>query len=115
MPVVPCSEIRPTLAPSCASGFLGARLFVCLTFGHNGAAKAVAQIVGKFAELRVAVDLDGLLGGVADNVAVVAPSQMVFQFGLGAVVKDAVQVVGQFLQKLRTLHCLPSPLSRFWK
>jgi hypothetical protein len=38
---------------------------------------------------------------------------MVFQFGLGAVVQDAVQVVGQFLQKFSALHCLTSPLSRF--
>ena len=86
-----------------------------LAFGHNGAAQAVAEIVGKFVELRVAVDLDGLLSGVADNVAVMAPSQMVFQFSFGAVVKDPIQIVSQFLQKLRTLHGLPSPLSRFWK
>ena len=95
------------------SDFLRAGFLVSLAFGHNGAAKAVTQIVGKFVELGVAVDLDGLLGGVADNVAVMAPSQMVFQFSFGAVVKDPIQVIRQFLQKLRTLHCLPSPLSRF--
>jgi hypothetical protein len=38
---------------------------------------------------------------------------MVFQFSLGTIVEDAVQVVGQFLQEFSALHCLPSPLSRF--
>jgi hypothetical protein len=75
------------------SDFLGASFLVGLTFGHNGATKAVAQIIGKFVELGVAVNLDGFLGGVADHVAVMAPSQMVFQFSFGAVVEDPIQVV----------------------
>jgi hypothetical protein len=40
------------------------------------------------------VDLDGHLGGVADDVAVVAPLKMVFQFGLGLGVHRLIEVVG---------------------
>src|SRR5450755_158753 len=76
------------------SGFSRAGLLVGLALGHDGGAETVAQVVGKLVKLGVAVNLDGLLGSVANHVAVVAPSQMVFQFGFGAVVQDAVQVVG---------------------
>jgi hypothetical protein len=44
--------------------------------------------------LRIAVDLDGFFGGVANHVTVVAPSQVVFQFGFSARVNDAIEVVG---------------------
>src|SRR5215470_13493913 len=40
---------------------------------------------------------------------------MIFQFSLGAVVYDAVEVIGKLMQKLRAFHLGPSPLSRFWK
>ena len=45
------------------------------------------EIVRKFVELRVAVDFNGLLGGVADNVAVVAPSQVLFELDLCSLVE----------------------------
>jgi hypothetical protein len=38
---------------------------------------------------------------------------MVFQLHLGRFVDDAVQIVGQLVQKFRAFHWLPSPLSRF--
>ena len=90
-------------------------LFLRLALGNYCGAKAGTQVLRQFVELRVPVDLDGLLGGVADNVAVVAPGKMVFEFGLGAVVEHAVEVVRQIVQKFRAFHCLPSPLTRFWK
>ena len=48
-----------------------------LTLRHDRGAKAAAKIFREFVELRVAVDLDGLLGSVADNIAVVAPGKMI--------------------------------------
>jgi len=65
-----------------------------MALGNNGRSEARSEVVREFVKLGIAVNLDGLLGGVANHVAVVAPSQMVFQFSLGAVVQDAVQVVG---------------------
>src|ERR1035438_3812939 len=53
-------------------------LLAGLALADDGGSKAVAQLVGKFVELRVAVDFDGLFGGVANHVAVVAPSQVIF-------------------------------------
>jgi hypothetical protein len=82
------------LATATASGFPRTGFLVGLALGHNGGAETVTEVVGEFVKLGVAVDLDGLLGGVANHVAVVAPSQMVFQFGFGTVVEDAVQIVG---------------------
>jgi hypothetical protein len=73
----------------------GAGLFFpALAFGDDGGTEAVAEVVRQFVKLGVAVNLDGLLGGVADHVAVVAPGQMVFEFALCAVVNDAVKVIG---------------------
>jgi hypothetical protein len=76
------------------SGLSRAGFLVGFALGDNGRTETIAQIVGEFVKLGIAVNLDGLLGGVANHVAVVAPSEMVFQFSLGAVVQDAVQVVG---------------------
>jgi hypothetical protein len=61
--------------------------------GNDGGSKPVTKVVGKFIELRVAVNLDGLLGGIADHVAVMAPRKMIFQFGLGAIVYDSVEII----------------------
>ena len=90
-------------------------LFLRLAFGNDRGAKAGAEVLREFVELRIPVDFDCLLGGVADNVAVVAPGKVIFEFGLGAVVEHAVEVVRQIVQKFRAFHFLPSPLSRFWK
>ncbi len=84
-----------------------------LTLGHDGGAEAGAQVFGEFVKLGVAVDLNSLLGCVANHVAVMAPGEMVLQFALGLLVEDTVQVVRQLLQKLSAFHWMPSPLSRF--
>ncbi len=39
-----------------------------------------AESVRQGKKLRIAINLDGLLGGVANDVAVMAPVQMIFQF-----------------------------------
>ncbi len=51
---------------------------VLLTLRHDCGAKPVAEVFGEFAESRVAVNLDGLLGGIADDVAVAARGKMSF-------------------------------------
>jgi hypothetical protein len=66
-----------------------------MALGDDGGTEPGAKIFGKFVQLGVAVDLNGLLGGIAYNVAVVAPSEMIFQFNLGALINHAIQVVSQ--------------------
>jgi hypothetical protein len=56
----------------------GASLFSGLAFGHDCRSEPGAEVFRKFVQLGVAVDFDGLLGGIANNVAVVAPSQVLF-------------------------------------
>ena len=84
-----------------------------LTASRNGRSEFGFQVFGKFVQLGIAIDLDGLLGCVANDVAVVAPSQVLFQFSFGAGVDDAIQVIRQFVEKLRALHWLPSPAIGF--
>jgi len=47
--------------------------FVALTFGNNGGVNTGAQFLREFVELGVPVDFNGALGGVANDVAVMAP------------------------------------------
>jgi hypothetical protein len=68
--------------------------FLGVTLRDYGCTKPGAQVARQFIELGVAVDFDGLLSGVANHVAVVAPGEMVFQFSLGAGINDSIQVVG---------------------
>jgi len=70
---------------------------VLRTLGHDGRPQPCTQIVGQLVELRVAVDFDGLASGIADDVAVVAPRQMIVEFGLGPSVQRAIEVIGQFV------------------
>jgi hypothetical protein len=72
---------------------LRAALFLLLAFGHDGGSEAGSEVFGKFVELGVAVDFDGLLGCVANHVTVVAPGKMVFQFDFCLFVEDTVQVI----------------------
>src|SRR5208282_1116686 len=99
--------------PVTALGARWVRLLVLGTLGHDGRPKPCAQILGQFVELGIAVDFDGLSSGIADHVAVVAPRQMIVEFGLGPGVQRAIEIVGQLVKKLRTLHWSPSPLARF--
>jgi hypothetical protein len=69
-------------------------LFLLLALGHDGRAQTTSEIFWQLVELLVTVYLDCLLGCVANDVTVVAPGQMVFQFSLGPIVKGSVQVAG---------------------
>lgn len=57
---------------------------------HDGRPKFRSEIVGQLVKLRVAIDLDRFAGGIAHDVAVMAPRQMVIQFGLRLGVEHAV-------------------------
>lgn len=80
-------------------------------FGDYGSAQASTKIFGQLVKLRITVDLNGLLRGVTDHVAIVAPGKMVVQLGLCALVDDPIEIVGQLLQKFRAFHWLSSPLA----
>ena len=64
------------------------------TLAHNGGTKPGPKVVWQLIEFRVTVDFDGFASGIADDVAVMAPRQMVIEFGLGPGVQRAVEVVG---------------------
>src|SRR5215469_7448454 len=96
---------------SAASHALRSAAALLLALRHNCGTKSAAEVFRKFVELRIAIDLDGLLGCVAHHVAVVAPRKMIFQLGFGFLVEDAVQVTGQLAQEFRAFHRSPSPLS----
>lgn len=64
------------------------------TLGHDGRTKFRSENVGQLVKLRVAINLDSLAGGIAYDVAVMAPRQMIIQFGLRLGVEHAVEVVG---------------------
>jgi hypothetical protein len=49
-----------------------------LALGQNRTAEAAAQIVGQFIKVRVAVNLNGHLGRITYDVAVVAPLEVIF-------------------------------------
>ena len=88
-----------------------AALFMLQALRHDRGTQAAAEVFGQFVELRVAVNLDGFLRGIANNVAVVAPGEMIFQLDLCFFVEDAVQVAGQLGEEFRAFHRLPSPLA----
>jgi len=87
-------------------------LLVSMTLRDDGGTEPGTEVFGKFVQLGIAVDLNGLLSGIADYVAVVAPSEMIFQFNLGALVNYAIQVISQLAQKIFALHWV-SPVSGF--
>jgi hypothetical protein len=46
---------------------------VLLAFADDGSAQPIPQLVGQFEQLGVAIDFDGALGGVANDVTVMTP------------------------------------------
>jgi hypothetical protein len=70
---------------------------VLLALGHNGGAEAASKVFRQFVKLGVPVNLDSFLGGVTNDVAVVAPGKVVFQLDFGFFVEHAVQIIGQLI------------------
>src|ERR1017187_7382299 len=92
-------RIRHHVSDSQSLGLRGSRLRGSwhsrpFAFADDGCTQASAEVVRQLVEMGFPVDLDGHLGGVANDVAVVAPLKMVFQFGLGLGVHRLVEVVG---------------------
>src|SRR5581483_9181990 len=88
---------------------------LCLAFLHYGRTQTGSKVVGQFVEDGIAVNLDGFLGGIADDVAVMAPVEVIFQFRSHSFVEGVIQVICQLFQKIRASHCWPSPACRFLK
>lgn len=72
--------------------------------GHNGSVQALAQLGGEFVNFVFAVDLDGLAGGVQNNLAVVALADMGLHFSEELGVDLAVEVVGEFGEEIGAGH-----------
>ena len=72
---------------------LRATLLVLLAFGHDGGTETAAEVFGQLVKLGVTINLDCLLGRVANHVAVVAPGEMVLQLDLCGFVEYAVQII----------------------
>jgi hypothetical protein len=85
-----------------------------LALGNDGRSESGAEVFRKFVQLGVAINFNGFFCGIANHIAVVAPSQMFLQLGLGRGVNDAVQIICQLVEKFRALHWLPSPLVVFF-
>jgi hypothetical protein len=69
------------------------RLLLIGALRHDCGTKASTQVVRKFVQFGVAINLNGLARGIADHVAVVAPCEMVVKFSLGTGVQYAIKVV----------------------
>jgi hypothetical protein len=72
-------------------------LLLLLALGHDRGAEPGTKVVGKFVQLGVAIDLNGLLGRVANHIAVVAPGKVVLQLDFCLLVEHAVQIIGQLV------------------
>jgi len=70
--------------------------------------KAASKILWQLVNLVVTVNFNGLLGGVHDHVALVAPMEMLIQFHSQVLIDPAVKVIGQLFQKFCALHRWPS-------
>ena len=72
----------------------GLRLGI-FALGHDCGTEARPQVVGEFVKFGAPVDLDSALRRVANDVAVVAPEEVLVQFFLGAIINHTVEVVGK--------------------
>jgi hypothetical protein len=66
---------------------------VVFALRHDRRMQTAPQLVGKFVQVGVTVNLDGHLGRIAYDVAVVAPLKMVFQFRLGLGIHRLIKVI----------------------
>jgi hypothetical protein len=72
--------------------------------GHDGGVETVAEAGGEIVDLVGAVDLDGLSGGVEDDLAVAAALQVQFQVGAHLGSDGVVDDVVEQGEKLRAFH-----------
>jgi hypothetical protein len=76
-------------------GFLAG--LAATAFGHYGLMEAASEAFWKLVKLIIAVNLDGFLGGIHDNVAFVAPMQMFVQLDFQVLADLAIKIIGQLL------------------
>jgi hypothetical protein len=76
-------------------GCLGRLVGLVLALRHDGRAETGPEIIRQFVEFRVPINLNGPLGGVANDVAVMAPLKVIFKLGLCPCVHCLVEVVGK--------------------
>jgi len=62
--------------------------------GKDRRPQAPAEFIRQFVKVGVSIDLDGHLRRVANDVAVVAPLKVVFQFRPGLGVHRVIKVIG---------------------
>jgi hypothetical protein len=62
--------------------------------GHDRRPQSAAQIIWQFVKVGVSINLDGHLRRIADDVAVVAPLKVVFQFRPRLGVHRVIKVIG---------------------
>lgn len=72
-------------------------MFRVSALAHNGIVKSGPEGVGKLVNLVVAVNFDGLFGGIENHMAFVAPMQVLIELGFKAVRNLAIQIIGQLL------------------
>src|SRR4051812_10629001 len=86
-----------------------------LALGEDGGVQPGAKVVGKCIDLVVLIDLDGLLGGVTDDVAVMAPDEMFFELRLELHIHRSVEEIVQLLQKFFAGHgCVLPDIMRIY-
>jgi len=85
-------ELAVTIDKRLAEKSLCCRIFLS-ALRHDGGPQAASQIVRKFVKVGVSVDLDGLFGGVADDVAVVAPLEVILQLRLCLGIDGVVEII----------------------
>jgi hypothetical protein len=59
--------------------------------------EAVSETFGELVKFIVAIDFDGLLGGIHDHMAFFAPMQVLVQLDFQVLADLAVKIIGQLL------------------
>ena len=81
-------------------------LFAGVALLHDGGVEALAEFGGELVDFVLAVDGDGLAGGVEDDLAVVALADVGLDFGEEFGVDFAVEVVGELGEEIGAGHGL---------
>jgi hypothetical protein len=76
-------------------GFLAG--LAAAAFRHYGVMEAAAEAFWKLVKLIIAVNLDGFLGRIHDDVAFVAPMKVLIQLDFQVLADLAVKIIGQLL------------------
>ena len=95
---------------------LGGLFPLAFTFANDGLVESISDGVWEGVDFVVSVNFDCFTRCIADNEAVVAPLEVLFQLRLKLDVDIAVQVFVEFFKEVFALHCGLAPsLLPFWK